>query len=546
MRTLYILIIISLLTATACNDDYLERFPEDAISDETFWKTASDVKMYANQFYPYLNFDQNTQTREIFRSDNNSDNQGPDSRETYIWQEDPVPASGGGWGKSDWLQIRRCNYALVRIDNMDRTSEVLRYEGEIRFFKSFFYFEKVKRYGDVPWLDRDLETDSEELFAPRDARETVIENVIKDLDFATENLPETTSDYRLTKYAACAFKAEVCLFEGTFRKYHNLGGYEALLREAAEASEKVINSGLFSVYSTGNPNSDFFDMFVQQDLTGNVEGIMTELFIKDIVMHNEVRWLDEQHSGFTKDFVETFLCTDGLPISLSPLYQGDAVWGDEFENRDPRMNQSVYNSDRPFRIQIDGSIQYLTDLPQFIPARCFTSYYIIKRFSPYETDRNKQQCTLDKFIFRYGKLLLDYAETKAELGECTQAVLDNSINKLRDRVAMPHLTIDVGFVDLNWPNWEVPVSPLINEIRRERRIELGADGFRWDDLCRWKAGKLLENVKTYRGARDPSTGDYYELYPGHVRIWDDKLYLHPLPLEDLTLNPNLLPQNPGW
>lgn len=143
-------------------------------------------------------------------------------------------------------------------------------------------------------------------------------------------------------------------------------------------------------------------------------------------------------------------------------------------------------------------------------------------------------------------MLVSYAEAKAELGECTQEALDKSINLLRDRVAMPHLSVDVGFVDPNWPVWEVPVTPLINEIRRERRLETCAEGIRWDDLVRWKPGKLLENPKTILGARDPATGEYRVIYPGTTaRTWDDKLYLYPLPTQELSLNPNL-EQNPGW
>ena len=111
---------------------------------------------------------------------------------------------------------------------------------------------------------------------------------------------------------------------------------------------------------------------------------------------------------------------------------------------------------------------------------------------------------------------------------------------------MPHLTTNVGFTDPNWPNWEVSISPLLNEIRRERRVELACEGIRWNDLCRWKAGKLLENQKTYLGPRDPETGNYRILYGNMTRKWYDRLYLRPIPTDEFTYNPNLLPQNPDW
>jgi hypothetical protein len=428
---------------------------------------------------------------------------------------------------------------------MEQNDEVSRYEGEIRFFKAYFYLKKIQRFGDVPWFDKDLQTNSDELYKARDSRTVVFANMMDDLDFAIANLPEESSAGRLTKYAALTFKAEACLYEGTFRKYHAAGDYTTVLAEGAVAAEAVINSGKFSVYSTGNPDKDYFDLFIQYELSGNPEGIMVQRFVTGILMHNDVRQLGEQSTGYTKDFINSYLCEDGLPISLSPLYNGDAVFGDEFVNRDPRMDQSTYQSSRVYRIYADGSTEYRT-MPEFDNNYCMTSYYIMKGYSPYEVDRLQLQTITDRFIFRYGKLLVTYAEIKAELGECTQAVLDVSINELRDRVGMPHLTVDVGFVDPDWPDWEVPVTPLINEIRRERRIETCAEGNRWDDLVRWKAGKRIEDPLTFRGARDPATGDYRILYPGFpARTWSEKMYLYPIPTQELTLNTNLV-QNPGW
>lgn len=539
MKNIKILLVFSLFAVIACNDEYLDKYPLDQISDVQFWNTATDLELYANQFYqdlraPHYNW----------QLDDNSDNNAPGDRNNYAWDEYVIPATGGGWGKSNWLPIRRTNYALVRIAEMEKNEAILRYEGEIRFFKAFYYHKLVKQFGDVPWYTSDLQTDSEELYKPRDPRKVVFANLLEDLDFAIEHLPEESNEGRLTKYAALTFKAEACLYEGTFRKYHNLGDDEEVLRLAAEAAEEVINSGLFSLYSTGNPQQDYFDLFVQYSLDGNPEAIMFQSFVEGIRMHNNVRQMGEPRTGYTKDFVNSYLSIDGLPIAQSPLYQGDAEFGDEFENRDPRMFQSIYHPDRPYRIYSDGSVDY-REMPEFDNNYVTTSYYITKGYSPYEVDRLQLQTTIDVFIYRYGKLLVTYAEAKAELGEATQEVLDNSINLLRDRVGMPHLSVNVGFVDPNWPAWEIPISPLLNEIRRERRIETAGEGTRWDDLVRWKAGKLLENPLTYRGARDPGTGDYRVVYPGYTRKWDDKLYLYPIPTQETALNPQLT-QNPGW
>lgn len=535
----FTLILLLATLVTACNDSFLEKYPLDKINDASFWKTASDVEMYANQFYVNLK-----DPNYIWTKDNVTDNQGPGAREIYVWNEYTVPATDGGWGKADWLGIRSCNYALDHIPNMPKSAALSTAEGEIRFFKAFLYFIKVKRYGDVPWLETALTTESAELFAARDSRKTVIANMLKDLDFAIANLPEKSATDRLTKFAALAFKADVCLYEGTFRKYHKLGDHESLLKEAVTAAELIMNSKQFSLYSTGKPNDDYFDLFVQYELKGNPEGIMVQRFLPDKRMHNNVRQLGEPRTGYTKDFVESYLCTDGLPISISPLYKGDATFGTEFVNRDPRMKQSVYQAERVYRIYENGSKEF-KPMPEFDNNYAPTSYYILKGYSPYERDRQQLQTIVDDFIFRYAEVLLNYAEAQAELGLATQEVLDKSINLLRSRVGMPGLKLEVGFTDPAWPNWEIPVTPLINEIRRERRLELGAEGKRWDDIVRWKAGKLLDNVKTYTGAKDPVTKANRILYPGFTRKWNDKLYLFPLPTQEIALNAKLT-QNPGW
>lgn len=528
-----------LFVVTSCNKESLDRFPLDKINDANYWKSVSDLKTYANQFYPILS------RVNAYQADNASDNQGPAAINSFIWNEYVVPASGGGWGKGDWSGIRSCNIFLDKYHSVQGDQpEIDQYVGEIRFFKSYYYFEKMKMFGDVPWLSRELQVDSDELVAARDSRKVVMDSIVKELDYAIAHLPEESSEGRLNKYAALAQKARACLFEGTFRKYHNLGDHEPMLRLAAAAAEELINSNKFSLYTTGDTDNDFYNLFLQEELNGNPEGIMIQRFILDKQMHNRVRQLGEFASGMTKDFATSYLCKDGLPIAVSPLYQGDAQFADEFVDRDPRMQQTIYTRARPYHITNDGEYQY-QNVPQFDNGMCYTGYRLIKFFSPTQRDFEYQRNTLDDFIYRYGEVLINYAEAKAELGEATQQVLDQSVNLLRARVGMPPLTAVVAFTDPAWPNWEVPVNALINEIRRERRVELVAEGFRFDDLRRWKAGKLLEQSRTYLGARDPATNDYRILYPGKTRVWENKSYFYPIPLSELTLNPQL-GQNPGW
>ena len=535
----YIIIVSLFGCLTACNNDFMDRYPEDKINDETYWTSENDLKNYANQFYTTLD---NT---SAYSTDDASDNQANRSKDNYIWSDYTVPTSGEGWAKDDWKNIRSCNYFLCRYQTAQGIEEKInQYAGEIYFFKAKFYYEKVLRFGDVPWLTQDLTTSSEELYGPRNDRGVVMDSICACLDKAIAWLPETSDEGRLTKYAALTLKSRACLFEGTWRKYRNMENADKYLRAAANAAEEIMDSGNFDVYSTGNVDEDYHALFNQQDYAGNKEVIFYSSMIIDKKTSNRSRNVREAGTGMTKDFVESFLCTDGMPISLSSLYKGDANFLDEFENRDPRLKQCVYTPDRPFSIEPDGSVSY-ENSPIF-NTLTFTGYRLYKMYSPLAADNEYDKCAIDDLVYRYGEVLLNYAEAKAELGECDQSVLDKTINRLRDRVGMPHLVVNVGFTDPNWPDWEVPVSPLINEIRRERRVELACEGLRWNDLCRWKAGKLLENEKTYLGARDPETGEYRVLYPGMKRTWYDRLYLRPIPTDEFIYNPNLLPQNPGW
>jgi len=532
--------ITGLFAIIACNDDFMNRYPKTTLNDEIFFNTASDLRTYVNQFYPGLFSDSR------FRDDNPSDNQLPNNRERIIWNEYTIPTSGDGWGKGDWMRIHRCNYFLQRYQKATGiAADIRRCVGEILFFKSLEYYNKVTRYGDVPWLDRDLNVDSEELFLPRTSRKVVMDSICANLDRAIRYLPEDMQEDRLSRYSALTLKSRICLFEGTFRKYHNLGDHEKMLRQAADAAWEVMKSGKFEIYSTGNPETDLYSLFqlYYGDMKASKEAIHCFNFVIGLRAHNITRTAIEANTGMSKDFAESFLCRDGLPIALSPDYKGDAVYTDEFENRDYRMKQTIYTSDNPFTITDDGVV--VTEptplFNNFVP----TGYRMYKRMSFRDRDREPNRCEISEPFYRYAEVLLNYAEAKAELGECDQTVLDQTINLIRDRVAMPHMTYPIPFVDPNWPDWEVPVTPLINEIRRERRIELACEGFRWNDLRRWKAGKLLNNPKTYLGARNPATGNYFEVYPGSTRVWNDRLYLYPIATNEIMYNPALV-QNPGW
>lgn len=549
------IIAITVLLIAGCNKQ-LDLYPKDALSEPTFFKNANDLKLYCNQFY------QNLPVQNSFWSERNSDNQVPLDADDFLYGSYIVPVSDGGW---EWSQIRNCNYFLQRYQRAVADDGIKsRYAAEIRFFRALFYWQKVKTFGNVPWLGRDFtETDTALLYGARMPHKQIMDSVLTDLDFAVANLPDLNAAEagRLHKYAALALMSRICLWEGTFRKYHGLGDETIYLNAAVTASEAIINSGNYDIYSTGNPATDYYNLFIQEDLSKNKEAILPAVYIQNVYTQNLTRELGESSTGFSKNFVRSFLCIDGLPTALSPLYKGDDSLEAEATNRDPRFRQLIATRGFVLLNNADGSKNIFT-LPQIGTATAPTGYMIIKALSPDPAQWNANQSTLDLFIFRYAEILLNEAEAKAELGQCTQAVLDNTINKLRDRVGMAHMTI-AGLV--KDPKSDFPALPVLtDEIRRERRVELAADGFRFDDIMRWKAGELIQNPETILGMKltpavraqyPPSqvssvqvdANNYIRLYTSITsRLWKDKMYLYPIPTQELTLNPNLLPQNPGW
>ena len=547
-----ILVAVTLLTVS-CND-YLDRFPKDSFSEPTFFKTENDLIYYANQFYGSLPV-------QRMDNDNNSDNMVPQNINTFLAGTYTVPGSGGGWASGDWANIRSCNYFLEHYSRAE-TSFKERYAGEVRFFRALFYWYKVVNFGDVPLLLKALDDNSEELYGPREKREKVMDEVVlEDLKFAVANLPEKNQAAagRLHKDAARALMSRICLWEGTYRKYRNIEGADTYLDACVKASEELMDAG-YDIYSTGNTDEDYRNLFIQKDLRSNPEAIFYRAYITDKNTHNYTRQASENNTGMSKDFVDSYLfLDDGKPIGLTSHPYDDSTPAKECEGRDPRYTQTIATP---------GFIMTLPDLAVNLPAigtsRTSTGYWNIKGRSSDLAQFNADKSDLDLFIFRYAEVLLNYAEAKYELtGSLTIAELDKSINLIRDRVGMPHLTTNPD-ADPNAVNYGYTVAPLLYEIRRERRIELVGEGFRFNDIIRWKAGKLIEGVKTIRGMKltdelrsqyaDPSSlnniavdDDYYIIvYPSiaTTRKWNDKSYLYPLPTDEKDRCHYA--QNPGW
>lgn len=565
-----------LVLLPSCNDDFLERYPLSTLSPETYFSSESELKAYTNAFYNQLPEALNIFYDAPFYAD--------DDARTTVHDElrgvRIVPTSGGGWS---WTELRRINFFLENSGKFPDQNIRNKYDGLARFFRAWFYFEKLKRFGDVPWYDGVLSSEDEALSNPRDTREFVFSKIMEDLDFAIQHLDAARSVQLVTKWTALALKSRAALFEGTFRKYHSLGNYEAALRASAEASAQLISESGYSVYKS-SPEKAYLELFIPDKAIAQ-EMILAREYSAVVPFVHSVNFYTLSVSfgrpGVLKHVVDSYLMADGSRFTDIPGHE-KMEWYEESQNRDPRLSQTIKT---PGYTRIGET---KTTLPDF--ASAITGYQYIKYVQSSQFDQGN--CVNDMPIFRYAEVLLNYAEAKAELGTLTQQDLDLSVRHLRDRVGMPNISLEKSnanpdpFLADQYRGVNGANKGIILEIRRERRIELIREGHRWHDIIRWKEGQLL--TRTFKGMYFPGTGTYdldkdgtidlqiFEgarppLVPGRQYIqigevvfenganggniitnptvqktWDEnKDYLYPIPTQERILNPNLT-QNPGW
>jgi len=589
------LVVFATLLFFSCNDEFLERYPLDEVSNETFWNTANDLMVYNNSVYDrarndndvpiLMGFDDafDSHRYNFWNLDEFADNIAPLVSRHNEYQRKragkhniQTGAAWYGWRDGGWAFVRSINVFMDNygkaLENGVPEAEVNKYVGENRLLRGWFYADKISKFGRAPWVDRELNIDSEELYAPLDDRETVMTNVLADLNFACEWLPNNWGDGegpgRLNRWAALLIKSRICLFEGTWRKYHGLGGEQAWLQAAADAAKELMDDGPYELYNTGDPENDYQAIHkVRSDLTGVPEVMYWRRYQLGIFTNHAQNYHKGYNGGATKNMVEDYLCADGLPITLSSEYQGDASLQDVFANRDPRLRQTILAPDDRDRWSWNNGDQLRT-YPRVSGMGGLTSntgYSICKVYEPIAAHASYNTSDTPAIILRFGEALLNYAEAMAELGTLDQAGLDMSINLLRDRAGMPHLMMDVQ-MDPRYAN--DGVSALIVEIRRERRVELFMEGFRYDDLRRWKQGKKLENPDLGIRWDDAMQAEinpegaaatvkstmvdgvpYIEVYQGtdyEVPVFDEtKHYLWPIPLSAIAQNPAIT-QTPGW
>lgn len=569
-----------LSAAIACIscEDMLDYQPKDRLSPDIYFKTETDCELWTNNYYTVFPSAEGiySEPYDVIVRDVLADE--------ISGVRKPMPTDGN-W---NWEKLREMNFFLSRASQVEDESVRLEYEGLTRFFRAYFYFEKVKRYGDVPWVDRPLGSDEEELYKGRDSRESVMEKVMEDVDFAIANLPEVQNVYRVTRWTARALKSRIALFEGTFRKYHGLDGYEEFLQACVNASEPFL-TGPYSIYTSGS--TPYQDLFTSQNAI-ETEIILARAYTSAISgmthdVNGHLTGATMGRPGMTRNVVNMYLMRDGSRYTDQKNY-ATKTFVEECKNRDLRMAQTLRT---PGYKRIGGSKELAPDL-----SRSTTGYQLIKYLTEEKYDANKAS-TNDMPLFRLAEVLLNYAEAKAELGTLKQADLDNTIRPLRARAGLPDLDMkeananpdpylsspETGYANVTGDN-----KGVILEIRRERTLETPMEGLRYWDIMRWKEGKRFE--KPIEGLYFPGTGEYdldengsvdvciydTEKAPGNSadvlylklgsdivlskgtsgnvlahstqqRIWNEERdYLYPIPTDDRVLTQGAISQNPGW
>lgn len=543
-----ILYVTSLLVVLgSCSKDLNVDTP-DQFTDDNFWTSENNVRSYNWGFYDlFTGFGTGTSGDFYFSALN--DDQAAGTFQNFAQN---VPTTSGDW---NWTYIRKANIMLERVDKVPMSDEAKNHwRGIARFFRAMDYFSKVKAFGDVPFINRSLDiSENDVIYKPRDPRTLVMDSVLADINYAVANIRTTDQSNTVNKDVALALKSRICLFEGSYRIYHTelgLPDAEKFLTEGKAAAEQLIGTK----YALG----DYKALYSSLDLAGNKEVLLYKRYISGVLTHSVVGYTNSTTvmNGLTKSAVESYATVDGLPIGQSPLYKGDNTIKDVRTNRDNRL-----------LVTIDSVLMYNGSLVGGQSSS--TGYRPAKFLNPAAVQLAPNNDT-DAPIFWYAEILLNYAETSAlleKLGKytVTQADLDKSVNLLRGRAKIAPLvvsapgTVSASGVVINDPARPADISPLMWEIRRERRVELMMDGFRFQDLMRWKQGEKLDRAKNpdaFLGAKVANNNKVLRNADGYIMPYattitrtfvDPKNYLSPIPSGQFALYPEgTLKQNPGW
>jgi len=615
MKTIFKSIVLgaALLSVSACGD-FLTKNPTTSLSPENFFSSEKELELWTNREYSNL----------LGEADDFVAIKGDDfiGRSIDALQKGTrTTATSGLWTQSNWGYLRHINQFFENASRCTNLEAKAKYEGVEYFFRAYFYYQMVQYYGDVPYYDKVIgSSDQEMLMKARDSRGYVMKKIMEDLDKAIEQLPESWNDgvFRVNKYAAYALKSRAALFEGTYRKYHNIPdetvenvtlSSQWFLDQSVEASQAIMASNKFKMYdgNTMGLKQPYREFFQLESLAGNSETIFAKCYDVTLLIRHGVQFnfKNETYSA-TRRQVNHYLLKDGKPIQTRSGWETEQYY-EQFQNRDPRMSQTLHGPG--YFGYLDAEMKGCVEVLPF--NRTLNGYRIIKYVGD-GSHENATTSTSDFAFFRYGEILLNYAEAKAELGTLTQDDIDKSIKLIRSRVNMPNMTLPTeadALMKQYYPNAKGNQLAAILEIRRERAVEMFAEGLHRWDLIRWGEGSWItpagaKNIAAtldpacstpgYKGIYIPKLGEYDTdhdgkkdllIYKGTMpsdvsssipstnRIqvgansltlseddhgyitrdaaeeyeWEDKDYLYPIPLSQIqAYTTGTLTQNKGW
>lgn len=577
MKTLHKILATILLGAVGSGCD-LTLIPEDTVTPQTYFQSEVDLRLWTNQFYTLLD---SPDSAAGLNADDMVDKSMGD-----VISGTRMASDESGW---TWTSLRKINYYLQNSHNCTDEAARTKYDGVARFFRAYFYYVKVRRYGDVPWYDTVIGSAEEDLLKkPREDRGVIMDHVMSDLDDAIDMLPRDKDVARVTRWAALAFKSRAALYEGTWRKYRGLPDADKYLRQAADAAATFIAESGYSLYKEGaEPYRDLFcSDNAQQD-----EVILARLYnFEGLNLSHSVQFaIRNAAAGFTRRFMNHYLMADGSRFTEKTGHE-TMFYTEETAGRDPRMAQTVLCPGYVAKGESSATPNDMTAMTGYEPIK----------FVSTAAHSGASKGTSDWPLLRTAEVYLNYAEAKAELGTLTPDDLTISIDKIRDRAGMGSLDMEAANADPDpfllacYPNVTKSANTgVILEIRRERTIEMVMEGQRMWDMFRWKEGaQLVNETAPYYGIYFPGPGLYdmdgdgkndLELYAtqqtstpadgltvlrigsdivlsetadnrGYVVAWsalkytwnEERDYLWPIPADQRVLTGGLLTQNPGW
>lgn len=484
-----------IVTAVSCQKGFLDLYPQTTVPPDLFFQSEEDLKLYTLGLLTM-------RERGSYLSDQDTDDKattGAMEVKTIMTGTATSQTLTGGWS---WDRLRNINYFLDNYNKAKVTQEVKdHYAGLARYYRALFYFDKVKRFSNVPWYAGTINpSDSAQLYKARDPRALVMDSVIADLEFAAAHVRTSVPAGTPGKWVMKLVLAKIALYEGTYRRYHpelDLGATAAaLLDKSWKAAEDVMTN------SPHKLSGDYAALFNSASLAGNPEVMLLNVYDQDLGRsgNNNSNIINYEQSP-SRELVQAYLMKDGSRFTAQPNYQTMQVV-QEFKDRDPRIYASFMT---PGFVMAGSSTPYIMRL-----NKNFTGYHQLKGYIN-STDA-KITNSADFAAYRFAEVLLTFAEAKAEAGSLTQSDIDKSIKLLRDRVSMPNLNLATANANVDpvmaakHPNVTGANKGVILEIRRERRVEFAMEGLRYDDLMRWGAGKSLEVIP--EGMYFPGLGKY--------------------------------------